>query len=88
MAGGEAARKREELTDEAIEDGQPDKREDGHEEERGKPGRSRGESAVALDLIGAVSLVHDAEQDQQRAPVIDSLRTWKTAPSRPLMAKV
>src|SRR5882757_1376067 len=67
MMGREAARQREELADEAIQDRQADEREHRKQEKRGEPGRFRCESAVTLDLVSAVPLVHDAEEYQQRA---------------------
>src|ERR1700750_431953 len=65
MAGGEAARKSEELADEAVEERQPDKREHGYEKERGELRGACREASVTLDFVGAVALIHHAKKHQQ-----------------------
>ena len=57
----------EELADEAVEHGQADDGERGDDEEGDHPGELCGEAAVVAHVVGAVALVEDAEEHEERA---------------------
>ena len=65
--GLHAAGEDEELADEAVEHGQADDGECGDDEDGDHPGKLCGESAVVAHVVGAVALVEDAEEHEERA---------------------
>ncbi len=57
----------EELADEAVEHGQADDRECGDDEHGHHPRKFCGEAAVIAHVVGAIALVEDAEEHEERA---------------------
>ena len=65
--GLHAAGEDEELADEAVEHRQADDRERCDDEEGDHPGKLCGEAAVVAHVVGAVALVEDAEEHEERS---------------------
>ena len=64
-AGLHGAGEDEELAYEAVEHGQADDRKGGDDEEGHHPGELRGEAAVLAHVVGAVTLVEEAEEEEE-----------------------
>src|ERR1700760_1049031 len=62
-----AAGENKELADKAVEHGQAGNRKRGDDEERDHPGKLCGKAAVIAHVVGAVALIEDAEQHEERA---------------------